>query len=231
MNTLKEIMAFPLLFTVVFLVSTVNRDFRIATLALLMVVWFACWVIGKVPGYAPLLSRAKAWISGLALTAVGAWAFFTYLGPIDKHIDWQPYNESRLSQLRSEGKTVLIDFTADWCLTCKTNLAFAIETENVSTLIKENKVVPLLADWTDPSEEIKNKLAELKSASIPVLAIYPPDSKPIVLRDLVSEADVLSALKQAGPSRSGNSPSAVKTSESKLGKERNSSPAIIVGSK
>lgn len=230
MNTLKEIMAFPLLFTVVFLVSTVNRDFRIATLALLMVVWLACWIIGKVPGYAPLLSRAKAWVSGAALTAVGAWAFFTYLGPIDKHIDWQPYNESRLSQLRSEGKTVLIDFTADWCLTCKTNLAFAIETENVSTLIKENKVVPLLADWTDPSDEIKKKLAELKSASIPVLAIYPPDSKPIVLRDLVSEADVLNALKQAGPSRPANSQAGAKTSDRMSNERANAASAIVFGS-
>jgi suppressor for copper-sensitivity B len=201
MNTLKEIMAFPLLFTVVFLVSTINRDFRIATLALLMVVWLACWLVGKVPGYAPFASQAKAWSASVVMIAASSWAFFNYLGPIDKHIDWQPFSEAKLAQLRSEGKTVLIDFTADWCLTCKLNLASAIETEEVSGLIKENKVVPLLADWTDPSDEIKKKLAELKSASIPLLAIYPPDSPPIVLRDSLFESDVLKALTEAGPSK------------------------------
>lgn len=200
MNTLKEVMAFPLLFTVVFMVSTVNRDYRIATLALLMVVWFACWLIGKVPSWAESVKKVQVWGISLTLIAVFSYFCFTYLGPIDKRIPWQPFTEAKLAQLRSEGKTVMIDFTADWCLTCKLNLATAIETENVALLIKENKVVPLLADWTDPSDEIKNKLAELRSASIPVLAIYPPNSEPIVLRDSLLESTVLKALYDAGPS-------------------------------
>jgi thiol:disulfide interchange protein len=83
------------------------------------------------------------------------------------------------------------------------NLASAIETEKVSTLIKQNKVVPLLADWTDPNDEIKRKLAELRSASIPLLAIYPPNSEPIVLRDSLLESTVVKALEQAGPSSNG----------------------------
>jgi thiol:disulfide interchange protein len=203
MNTLKEIMAFPLLFTVVFLVSTVNRDYRIATLALLMVVWFACWLIGKVPAWGSLSSKIKSWGTSVALIAVSAYLFFNYLGPIDKKIPWQPFSEAKLAQLRAEGKTVMIDFTADWCLTCKLNLASAIETEKVSTLIKQNKVVPLLADWTDPNDEIKRKLAELRSASIPLLAIYPPNSEPIVLRDSLLESTVVKALEQAGPSSNG----------------------------
>jgi thiol:disulfide interchange protein len=86
-------------------------------------------------------------------------------------------------------------------------LVTAIETENVASLIKQNKVVPLIADWTDQSPEIKRKLAELKSASIPVLAIYPPDSEPIILRDTLVESTVITALKQAGPSTNGKADS------------------------
>jgi thiol:disulfide interchange protein len=201
MNTLKEIMAFPLLFTVVFLISTINRDYRIATLALMMVIWLACWLIGKVPGYESIWVRGRAWLASSALIAASAFLFFTYLGPLDKRLDWVPYSESKLAQLRSEGKTVMIDFTADWCLTCKLNLATAIETEDVAALVKSNRVVPLLADWTDPSDEIKNKLSELRSASIPLLAIYPPDGPPIVLRDSLLKETVIDALKKAGPSR------------------------------
>jgi len=210
MNTLKEIMAFPLLFTVVFLVSTVNRDYRIATLALLMVVWFACWLIGKVPAWGSLSSKVKSWGTSIGLIAVSSYLFFNYLGPIDKKISWQPFSEAKLAQLRAEGKTIMIDFTADWCLTCKLNLASAIETEKVSTLIKQNKVVPLLADWTDPNDEIKKKLAELRSASIPLLAIYPPNSEPIVLRDSLLESTVIKALEQAGPSSNGKTASNAK---------------------
>jgi len=67
--------------------------------------------------------------------------------------------------------------------------------------------VPLLADWTEGSSEIKAMLESLQSKSIPVLAFFPgvmPDEKardPIVLRDLITESQVLEAIRQAGPSR------------------------------
>jgi len=68
--------------------------------------------------------------------------------------------------------------------------------------VEENNVVTMLADWTSRDEAIGDKLKDLKSNSIPLMAIYPPgsDSKPIVLRDILSESTVLKALEQAGPS-------------------------------
>ena len=97
----------------------------------------------------------------------------------------------------------MVDFSADWCLTCKANLKFAINTEDVFRLVQSNNVVTLLADWTDGSPEIKMALAALDSNSIPVLAIFPA-SRPgeaIVLRDLISKNQVLEALHDAGPSK------------------------------
>jgi thiol:disulfide interchange protein len=102
---------------------------------------------------------------------------------------------------------VLVDFSADWCMTCKYNLATAIETSKVKSEIERNRVVPLLADWTDGSPEIKLMLESLQSKSIPVLAIFPAarpgdrPPEPIVLRDLITETQVLSAIREAGPSR------------------------------
>jgi thiol:disulfide interchange protein len=98
----------------------------------------------------------------------------------------------------------MIDFTADWCLTCKTNLKFAINTPGVLDVIRSNNVVPLLADWTDGSQEIKEMLSALESNSIPVVAIFPADrpDEAIVLRDLITQGRLLEALRQAGPSQS-----------------------------
>ena len=65
----------------------------------------------------------------------------------------------------------------------------------------------MLADWTDGSPEIKSMLESLNSKSIPVLAFFPPAAKPnetsppIILRDLVTESQVLDAIKQAGTGR------------------------------
>ena len=97
----------------------------------------------------------------------------------------------------------MVDFSADWCSTCKANLKFAIETEAVRQ-VEENSVVPMLADWTDQSPVIKKALNDLGYNSIPLLAIYPAggsDKDVIILRDLLREGQVLDAMKKAGPSK------------------------------
>ena len=140
------------------------------------------------------------------MATVGTLAFM-FLGPVASVIPWEPFSRDRLAELRQKGATVLVDFSADWCMTCKYNLATAIETSKVKAEIERNRVVPLLADWTDGSPEIKLMLESLQSKSIPVLAIFPParsgdrPPEPIVLRDLITETQVLSAIREAGPSR------------------------------
>lgn len=203
MDTLKQVLAFPLLLTVVYFLAMIAPDYRIATLTLLIVVWFACWFIGRVPAYAEAYRLRSAWAAGLAMTIVGALGAFTFLGPVKHAVPWVPYNEASLASHRSAGKTVMIEFTARWCLTCQANMKFAIDRPKVAQLVDENGVVPLLADWSEPSEEIMSKLKELDSLSIPLLAIYPadPSAPPIILRDAITESQLLDALKAAGPSQ------------------------------
>ncbi len=148
----------------------------------------------------------RTWITGLAMIGLGAFVSFRFFGPIDTDLKWEPYNEVQLAKYRSEGKTVMLDFTANWCLNCQINTRVAIDKEGVARLVEENGVVPMLADWTDRSDEIRDKLEELQSNSIPLLVIYPPDpgANPILLRDLLTESQVISALEEAGPSREGS---------------------------
>ncbi|MEO8270381.1 MAG: thioredoxin family protein, partial [Aureliella sp.] len=204
MDTLKQVLAFPLLLTVVYFVTMIAPDYRIATLTLLIVVWFACWLIGRVPAYAEAYRIRSVWIAGTAMTVLGAIFAFTFLGPVKHHLPWIPYNEGTLATHRAAGKTVMIEFTARWCATCQANMLFAIDRPKIARLVDENGVVPLLADFSDGSPEIQSKLVELESLSIPLLAIYPadPTAPPIILRDTITESQLLEALKEAGPSQS-----------------------------
>ncbi len=204
METLKQLLAFPLLLTVVFFVASIDNGHRIATLILLIVVWFACWIIGRVPAYAEPNRVRTAWLGSTVSVALGAYISFAYFGPINSDLPWVPYNAAQLAQYRQEGKTVMIDFTANWCLNCQINTRVAIEQPEVAKLVAANNVVAMLADWTEPSEEIKQKLDELESNSIPLMAIYPPElgAEPILLRDLLTQSQVVAALKEAGPSQS-----------------------------
>jgi thiol:disulfide interchange protein len=206
METLKEILGFVMLGTVVFLFTFLDRDYFTATLGLLFGIWAGCWWVGKAQERVGAVGLSR-WLAGAAVAAtIGAIAM-TFLGPVESIIPWEPFSRARLAELRRDGRTVLVDFSADWCLTCKLNLATAIETRRVKAAIEANHVVPLLADWTEESDEIKLMLESLESKSIPVLAVFPAgagdasDPDPIVLRDLLTESQVLDALETAGPSR------------------------------
>jgi thiol-disulfide isomerase/thioredoxin len=138
---------------------------------------------------------------GAVATAVGV-ASFMLLVPGPAVLPWEPYSSSRLAQLTSEGKTVMVDFTAGWCANCKWNLKVAINRSQVAAAIEEGNVVPLLADFTDGSDEIEQELNRLGRNAIPVLAIYPArrPTEPIILDSLVTMGQVLEALEKAGPS-------------------------------
>lgn len=207
MEMVKEIMGFVMLGTVVFLFTFLDSDYVLPTLGLLFAIWMGCWWIGRAQTLAPTSPKTGRWVQATGLAAALGAVSFTFLGPVESIIAWEPFSRARLAELREEGSTVLVDFSADWCLTCKLNLATAIETSDVKELIDENRVVPLLADWTEENDEIKRMLESLQSRSIPLLAIYPgcrpgePMRDPIILRDLLTESQVLAAIREAGPSQ------------------------------
>ncbi len=199
METLKQVLAFPLLLSVVWFMTTIENDYRIAVLSLLVMVGFACWMIGRVPVYAESVTKIQSWGVALAICLLAGWVSFRYLGPREHLIDWRPYNETELRELVAAGQPVMIDFTASWCSTCQLNLIQAIETEDVAAAIKAHNVVPMIADWSDRNKTIADKLQQLNSNSIPVLAIYPPsaDAAPIVLTDVLLKQTVVNAIKDA----------------------------------
>ncbi len=203
MQTFKEFLAFPMLLSVVFFVSAFSNRDRMAMLCSLMFVWFACWFIGRVPAWAERIQLARAWAVASVVTIAGVTGSFYWLQPSQYQLPWQPYNERLLKALVADGNTVMVDFTANWCSNCQTNLVFAIHTKKVKDWVEANNVIPMVADWTDESPEIKAKLQELESNSIPVLAIYAPGNsdKPIILRDTIRESQLLEALANAGPSK------------------------------
>jgi thiol:disulfide interchange protein DsbD len=121
----------------------------------------------------------------------------------DSELPWQPFSELRLKELTAENKTVLVDFTADWCLTCKFLERTVLNTRDVRDVVDKNGVVPLVADWTDRGEEISRMLSALGSKQVPVIAIFPAGraNQPIVLLGGYRKSTLISKLEEAGPSQ------------------------------
>ena len=125
--------------------------------------------------------------------------------PKSEHeLPWEPFSLAKLTEYTREGKTVMVDFTADWCLTCKTLKATVLDAEATRKLVEANGVVPMVADMTrNPPDETELLSTLAGSGAVPVLAVFPagrPNS-PIVLSGIYTSGVLLDKLKQAGPSK------------------------------
>ncbi len=204
MNTFKHLMGFVMLGVVVYLFSTLGKDFYIATLAMLTGVGFGLWWIGRVPGYEATSKQAWAWGVGVAAAALIGFGSFQFFGPVTRLYPWRHFSQAELTALQKQDKTVMVDFTASWCLNCQLNFRYAINSAAVKEAVEKNGVVAVEANWTEPNAELEAKLSELNSQSIPILAIYPAGRPQdvIILRDIVTTKQVVEALEKAGPSKS-----------------------------
>ena len=104
-----------------------------------------------------------------------------------------------MAKARAEGKPVLVDFTADWCLTCKVNKKTSIEIASVRTKLRDLGAVALVGDYTHTPDNITTELAHYDRAGVPLVLVYPKsaDAPPQVLPEVLTPGIVLNALDRA----------------------------------
>jgi len=82
------------------------------------------------------------------------------------------FSEQRLKSTLSEGTPVLLDFTADWCLTCKVNEKVALDRDEVRRALDDAGIVVMTGDWTDGDPDITAFLERNGRNSIPFYVLY-----------------------------------------------------------
>ena len=124
-----------------------------------------------------------------------------------KHIiseHWQRFNPSAIDGYVANGKTVFVDITADWCITCKVNRALVTDTDEIREWLKQKNIVQMRADWTSPNPIISDLLQRFMRYGIPFNAVFGPKALDgIILPELLSKKSVITALKlaQTGPEK------------------------------
>jgi len=114
-------------------------------------------------------------------------------------IAWRPFDRAEVDRLVADGHVVLVDVTADWCLTCKVNKAAVLDRGPVAERLTDGSVLAMRADWTNPNPAITEYLASFGRYGIPFNAVYGPAApEGIPLPELLTEDEVLAALRQAG---------------------------------
>lgn len=114
---------------------------------------------------------------------------------------WQPFTNDKLSRIAlSEGRTVMVDFTADWCVSCKALEKYVLKTEPVEQAIDAADVVTMEADYTDEPPEMKEMIKALGGIGVPLVAIFPASNpyQPIVFSNgQYTQQDLIDGITQA----------------------------------
>lgn len=208
MLTLKQFLAFPIYGTGVwltFVLAQESGDLAVtAVLAGLVLIALAAWLYESLR----LSERWRRWgVAGSAIALVGALAVLPLANTDQAHhteateaetgIDWLPFNVAKVDDLQAQGRPVFVDFTADWCITCKLNERTALADPAVIKAFASNEVAALRADWTRQNQSITRALEANGRAGVPLYLFYPrpgPGGErggPVVLPQLLTAATIL----------------------------------------
>ena len=216
MEKFKMAMAFPMMLTVVWIFNLAADNYgdRVMWLGIFLVtVAFALWIYGEfvqrgrkkktfavivtiallLVAYFGILENQLRWREPLGTMKTGN------LTHDPDGIAWQPWSPEAVAQARATGKPVLVDFTADWCLTCQVNKKTSIETAAVREKLRTLGAITLLGDYTHFPDAITTELNRFNRAGVPLVLVYPKDTgaAPLVLPEVLTPGIVLDALDRA----------------------------------
>ena len=130
-------------------------------------------------------------ILSLGLVGTALWLTFVLFSPhfsvSENDSAWIPFSPQTLEQHLQKGDSVLVDVTAEWCLTCKVNKLRVYKKPSLKNLFKERKIILLRADWTRPNLDIEHYLKSFGRTAIPFTVYYTPHHpEGIILPELLT---------------------------------------------
>lgn len=170
MEKLKYFLGLSLIVTVVWLydvfVSLVNFEMLSWRLNILFAFWFFAFF------FAQKISRHRV-LQGLTFAIPLALTFMvaqnlemkpTTQEMVKHETNWIPWSEDKMM---AESKPVFVDFTAEWCLTCKVNKKLVLETDGFEELKAKHGLVSMRADWTKRDDRITEFLRMNGAVGVP----------------------------------------------------------------
>ncbi|MFT3755000.1 MAG: protein-disulfide reductase DsbD [Pseudoxanthomonas sp.] len=179
METLKQLLAFPMYLTAIWLLWVLGKQRGVDAMALvaagLAVFALALWWYERKRWNGSPAWRVLALL--LALAALWpAWQAARLSPPLKtapadaQHV---AYSAEKLQTLRDEGRVVFVDMTADWCVTCKANEKAVLNREAFHTALAEADGVYMVGDWTDTDPAITAFLDRYKAVGVPLYVVFP----------------------------------------------------------
>lgn len=193
---LERIVGFFLLATCIYLINILPQEYLLSALVLLWVTGISFWAWGAWTNLNQ--SALKRWaIRGAALTLVAVATVWAVQQP-ERSVHWQEFSSDEFRNLLGK-KRILVDFTADWCVSCKFLEQTTLTSGNLAEWQRRYSLIYVRVDLTEQNPDGMALLRSLGSQSIPTVAVFPQGAKahePLVLRDLFGSGTMDKALKR-----------------------------------
>ncbi|WP_188012866.1 protein-disulfide reductase DsbD family protein [Photobacterium damselae] len=201
MNTVKTIFGLMMLVTSLWLLSLMANFFSLKIVIVIGVIALALLLsqLWRIKGKRATLLTVGFLIIVTALgLIIGSLTADKWAKPLPQDHHWTPLNVEQIKQDVAQGKTVFVDVTADWCITCKANKVGVILQEPVYSALDQENIVLMRGDWTKPSDYVTNFLQSHGRFGVPFNIVYGPAApNGIELPVILTSEQVLDALKQA----------------------------------
>ncbi|WP_439126489.1 protein-disulfide reductase DsbD family protein [Photobacterium sanguinicancri] len=209
MNGVKTLFGLMMLATSLWLLSLMTSfvstgtvvGFAVTSLILLL------WRLGQVKGRkSVVITLAVILLGGASSLFIGSLTADKWSTPLPADHVWQPLKSEEISQAVAQGKTVFVDVTADWCITCKANKIGVMLQNPVYDKLDQDNIVLMRGDWTTPSDYVTGFLQSYGRFGVPFNIVYGPNApEGIALPVILTSADVMGAITEAeGKSTSNN---------------------------
>jgi thiol:disulfide interchange protein len=182
MELFKHVTGFVLLAIGVKLLEAVQPEKIISILYYAVVLAVCVWMWGVWVQYNT--QKSKKWLIRLAAVALAIYFGFVFLTESKKGlISWQPYDAQIIASAQKNEQPVLIDFSADWCLSCKVLERTVYSSAEIADLIKRKDVLAIKADTTRFDYPAAAALKEIyNEPAVPVtVLLLPGNNTPVKL--------------------------------------------------
>lgn len=184
METFKQLLAFPMYLTAIWLVWVLAKQrgadavgwWALAALALALAAW--AWTHARMRGtrwgqVVAIVALLAALLPLWSISKLSAADAAQVQLPADSRA--VPFSEQRLADLRNAGRVVLVNMTADWCVTCKANEKAVFARDGFREALDGANAVYMVGDWTDVDPAITKYLQRYKAVGVPLYVVYPRD--------------------------------------------------------
>ncbi len=214
MERLKGLLAFPMYATALWLAWVFSRQTGAEALGLLfgagVLLSLGLWLVGGGQTERGFGRRGVLHLTAgaIALLLAAATAGLAAVMPADLPVTEAgdppagptsaPWSAAAVDAARAEGRPVLVNFTADWCVTCKINERTSLSSAGVKAALERADAVYLVGDWTRRDDAITAELQRHGRSGVPLYLLYSPGAaEPRVLPQLLTEGVVVEALGDA----------------------------------